>query len=1068
MPVDNINANEGDVPTLDARRILLIGLGSTGAMICNQVLDRIAWTYQSPGSIPWLRCIVLETADVTTEQRVRKQARFIHLKVDRTSYSHLINNKESYRDSMDFGAWDVPSLTGDADAIEDGAKGVRILGRLALLFPQNFTRVLQALNEELAILESLDARIAAERFNESQETPVQLNLLPDVSVYVVGTLAGGTASGTFIDMGYLLQSLPGRTRSTTGLFLLPSAATPTGHGHMLANAYAALVELNHFSSERARYSVQYPTSPGQRWTAPGQGTRPYSTLYLAQVQGGADDDYPRLVTASADYVYGDLLGRSAFERDARRSDILTSFHQRDTEGATQKFLTFGLSSIEFPYARVAKACALRLAQNGFEALAGGQSLTELQFNALLAADVPLMARGSMEERLLRRPQGQDSLQAVADRLISSSSATAVRSEDVLDKLEGELESAFTQTSVQAHPNLPSMVAPLTTQNNARGTGEELTVSLLTVARELLTKNGSGIQSLISFLEQADATLQAQMSGSTLEDQVADARSQMDMTRECIRECRQSKALGIVRMRDQAVRRYVAGFVDQTRHWLELRLSLSCDPEAQRIYADAWKHLQAVRQRLQGHSNTLQMEVDSIIAGMKALYQTADQGQGASDGWHRMINGVELFTSGETVGTEYESCLRETAQRRDLPGDFPQWEHTLAQEAVEGYVAEAVKSAFASPTDVTRLDKLSSTQLPATPGESSLLTLAAPARKSFITLRGRSVLHRLMARPDRDALLDAAGRGFHLFLDWRPGSRHIDEAKKSYGFVFYRQSDPQAPAFTQMLQQAGLLQGRVVKADTADTHQVLFLQERGAFSLATVGNLQDDAYSEWRNAYELREGGALHHARSDVKGWVAWTKGDEEVRVRLRSLYLISISLDIIAFDSASRYLLRYPKTGPADPGFVALNNDLDEAIQVLHKRKLEGELVRLINKKREDYGGEVFLLDQFEHFIAGSSDKFTEGGRRLSAEEIQLYIFSYVSGDQSLRDEWAKKYPNEALNTLLKPDGTGREAYFCPHCNRILGYSPDALYIVKDGKRLPQPQCSYCGKSIAVGASVEN
>lgn len=1063
MPDINKQTDQGDLPALDARRILLIGLGSTGAMICNQVLDRIAWTYQSPESVPWLRCMVLETADVTTEQRVRKQARFIHLKVDRASYSHLINNPESYRNSMDFGAWDIPALTGSADAIEDGAKGVRILGRLALMFPQNFTRVSQALTEELAILESLEANVAAKSFNEAQETPVRLNLLPDVSVYIVGTLAGGTASGTFIDMGYLMQSLPGKSRSTTGLFLLPSDSTPTGHSHMLANVYAALVELNHFSSERARYNVQYPTSPGQRWTAPGQGTRPYSTLYLAQVTGGASEDYPRLITACADYVYADLIGRSAFERDARRADILTSFHQRDTEGATQKFLTFGLSSIEFPYARVAKACALRLTRNGFEVLAGGQALTELQFEGLLKREAPLMEREKLEERLLKRPDGQASLHAIIAGLLQSSSDTAIRSEDVLDKIEGELEAAFGQTSTQAHSDLPPMIAPLTAQNNARGAGDELMTSLLKVARTLLTTSGSGLQSLISFLEKAEAKLQAQMSGSELDDQVADARGQMNTTRECVRECRHSKSLGIVRMRDQAVRRYLAEYMTKSQNWINLRLSLTCDPEAQHIYSDSWKQLRAVRLRLQGHPNCLQLEIDSIIAGTKALYEAADQGQSASDGWHRVINGVELFTPIVTVDSEYEACLRETARRRDLPGDFSQWEHTLAQEAVNGYVEEAIKAAFSPATGVTRLDKLSNSSLLAKPSETYLLSLAAPARTSFISLKEKSVLQRLMVQPDRDALVEAAGRRFRLFLDWRPGSRHEDEAKKSYGFIFYRQNDSYAPAFKQMLDNAGLLEGRVNVADTADTHQVLFLQERGAFSLATVGNLQNEPNSDWRNAYVQRDGLALHHARSDVKEWIDWTKSQEALRVSLRGLYLVGISLDIILFESASRYLIKYPKSGPADPGLVAVSNDLDEAIQVLRRRNLQGELIRLISENRNNYGGEAHLLDRFENFIATSGDKFTEGGRRLSAAEIQVYLFSYVSEDQSLRTAWSNKYPNEALNTLLRPDESGREAYYCPHCDRKLGYSPDALYVVKDGRRSTQPQCSYCSKEIAVG-----
>ena len=44
-------------------------------------------------------------------------------------------------------------------------------------------------------------------------------------------------------------------------------------------------------------------------------------------------------------------------KTAARTNIAQLFIQRDYWGATQKYYTFGLSGIEFPYTKIAKACA---------------------------------------------------------------------------------------------------------------------------------------------------------------------------------------------------------------------------------------------------------------------------------------------------------------------------------------------------------------------------------------------------------------------------------------------------------------------------------------------------------------------------------------------------------------------------------------------------------------------------------------------------------------------------------------------------------------------------------------
>jgi hypothetical protein len=67
-----------------------------------------------------------------------------------------------------------------------------------------------------------------------------------VRVCVIGSLAGGTNSGSFIDVGYFLQTLSGveDRLEVHGYGLIPNQAY-VDKIHW-ANVYAALTELNHF------------------------------------------------------------------------------------------------------------------------------------------------------------------------------------------------------------------------------------------------------------------------------------------------------------------------------------------------------------------------------------------------------------------------------------------------------------------------------------------------------------------------------------------------------------------------------------------------------------------------------------------------------------------------------------------------------------------------------------------------------------------------------------------------------------------------------------------------------
>jgi len=129
----------------------------------------------------------------------------------------------------------------------DGASGVRQIGRLAM-YPANTVNTLSQRITTLA-RELTDGNTA------------------ELRVFILTGIAGGTGSGTVIDLSYLVRDsvpehLSNRTRYC-GFVLLP----PTGKGsskievdHGNSNGYAALKEINHFMTLKQRndtYSFTY-------------------------------------------------------------------------------------------------------------------------------------------------------------------------------------------------------------------------------------------------------------------------------------------------------------------------------------------------------------------------------------------------------------------------------------------------------------------------------------------------------------------------------------------------------------------------------------------------------------------------------------------------------------------------------------------------------------------------------------------------------------------------------------------------------------------------------------------
>jgi serine/threonine protein kinase len=1069
-----------NMPTITARRMLVIGLGSTGAKICNQVLEQSMFAYDTPANVPWLRCLVLDTAPIPSERLVHQHARVLHLTIDQSSYASLIAKPNQWNEQMDFTAWNIPELTGGQDSITTGTNGIRMLGRLAMLFPTNFNQVKTEITNAVDALRILTPHQATEAFNRARDIPVQIDFGwsdAPIHIYVVGTLCGGTASGSFIDLGYLLQYLPGYQLNTTGLFMLP----PTAHAHPqhLANTYAALIELNHYSTDGTRYRVQFADKPNNPWTAPA-GTRPYHYQYLLQPRGGTDMEYAQLITSIADYIYAIATGSIGAALDEKRADIAASFTRRDSWGATQKYLTFGLSAIEFPCARVVRACAARLTRLGMQQMIGGNPLSESQLERALQ-QIPLLQRNYLVDALLMRETG--SLQETIRQTLADVTMQVDGDEGALALVREQIDAAFSGGISVPLPGLPPRIVPQTIEENAAVLGIQMRRSIEKACRDLITgSNPRGIAALLSLLSAIEAAIKTAASNPgrvSADAMIREPTAGVDVAQERIRACRSNLWLKVTLQQRLAMRRYVAEFCEAAAKLYTQRLYIACSSTCDRLLNEAQSMVETLKIRIANPGCGLHAEVTQIISGLTGLYERTRVPSGtALDGWNRVVNGLELFTT-QTADEEYQWGLRETAVEHELSGEPEEINDKLALEAVSRYFAQAADELFAPYSESHHFDQIRYKQ-PAVYNDAQMTQISRPARLYFAPIRRRSVLNRLLAIPYlSSAQLTEVTRASTPFLDLQVHHvRNRYHPDNSYGFIFCTRNDEQARDiidrmrndeqarhFIDQLGKLGLPFGPRVENIT-DHHQILILREEGVFSLGIVANLMEEEYSHWRNAYEDRSRTPSYHARGDINAdeWIGWMRTNEEERMRLRTIFLVGIALNIVELQSATEYRFKYRPKSPTDPGAVTFNNDLDFALRLLRKTGLHQDIELRIQSERSALGA-AHIIDQIDRFIRAGENQILEGEQWLSSQDLETYLLDYIHNDSELWTIYRDLYPDAVELSYLRKESDrpdAMDAYFCPRCNQKLGYTSDALYTTRriNGRQVHVRECVYCGQPL--------
>lgn len=330
------------------RKLILIGLGGSGQLILLHLKRLFMDTY---GVVPpSIKLLALDTdvspgklrSNVSETQYSLDIDEFLHMKVTDplTFIQQSTVVKKWYAKPMPVGA------------ISAGTGGIRQNGRMALFYYiQEFHNRIGRMRTEINHLQ-LPTRMANAKTELGATTNFKLSDR-DEEVYVCGSLAGGTGSGTFLDIGILLRhALPDSL--IQGFFLLNWIYRNKAFAHRIhGNTYAALAELDNLQSikygskEFIPYSMSYGDTPIQ------VDQPPYTLFHLID---GRNENGENVNDASE---LCDLVGNAIFLSLGSMGDPVNSVidnlknhistqSPKIWDGRYARYSTIGVSSIYYP------------------------------------------------------------------------------------------------------------------------------------------------------------------------------------------------------------------------------------------------------------------------------------------------------------------------------------------------------------------------------------------------------------------------------------------------------------------------------------------------------------------------------------------------------------------------------------------------------------------------------------------------------------------------------------------------------------------------------------------------
>jgi hypothetical protein len=351
------------------QRTICIGLGGTGRDVLMRLRRLIVEQYGDLTKLPVVSFVHIDTDKTATQGsslktgntyrgvdlsfRDSEKINAILTAAEVTNFVQGVEQRSNYDRQGPYdhiSRWFPPQLLRNIRAVEEGAKGIRPVGRLA--FFHNYQKIRTA-------IETAERRTMG---HEAILLKSGLKVDPGLNIFVVGSLCGGTGSGMFLDIAYSLRKLYGDKGTQLLGYLVISPQLYSNASYMNANTYAALKELNHYSSPGTRFEACYDM---QNLVLVQEPRAPFDYTYLVSNQTNGEYtilEQQKLCNVIAHKIALDFLGELAPIAKGMRDNLLTHLIQSDNHPRPnpQGYLTFGLAAIYFPREIIVKIALNRI------------------------------------------------------------------------------------------------------------------------------------------------------------------------------------------------------------------------------------------------------------------------------------------------------------------------------------------------------------------------------------------------------------------------------------------------------------------------------------------------------------------------------------------------------------------------------------------------------------------------------------------------------------------------------------------------------------------------------------
>ncbi|BAZ25801.1 hypothetical protein NIES4073_67070 [Kalymmatonema gypsitolerans NIES-4073] len=351
----NVTANELQYRGIN--RTICIGLGGTGRDVLMRIRRLIVDRYEDLSKLPIVSFVHIDTDKAATQVTGIRTGSTYHgvdlsfreaekvsatmSSAEVTMFVEGLERRSEYTRHGPYdhiGIWFPPQLLRNIKAVEEGAKGIRPVGRLA--FFHNYQKIKTA-------IETAEKRT---RGHDSVLLKAGLRVEPGLNIFVVGSLCGGTGSGMFLDVAYSLRHLYGSQSAQIVGYLVISPELYGNTPSMSANTYAALKELNYYSTSGTKFEACYDI---QNLVYFQERRPPFDYTYLVSSQTRGEYQIlaqGKLCNVIAHKIALDFSGELAPVVKGNRDNFLQHMIQWDKHPRTnvQRYLTFGLAAIYFP------------------------------------------------------------------------------------------------------------------------------------------------------------------------------------------------------------------------------------------------------------------------------------------------------------------------------------------------------------------------------------------------------------------------------------------------------------------------------------------------------------------------------------------------------------------------------------------------------------------------------------------------------------------------------------------------------------------------------------------------